>query len=420
MDNTLLRKLPCMRLGTGLGEQQFFATDENIAYILSHDDLFQNNWLRGLIACINHVKKEVDVQRMVEIGSYQGESTSLFALYLKPKELFAMDPFVNGYDSNDDSSFANFDDVSYNFKLRTEQFPCIKHIKDFSQNVADKFEDDSLDFVYIDGEHTYEGVLRDIKLYLQKVKVNGYLGGHDLGKGGVTAALIEMFGDVDIYFEDSSWLVKVTPKLKRLAKMHQLPNTRLGQGLHRQFTTHPDDILELQTKHKSAYLDSIFEFLEYIKPKNIQTIVEVNCYQGETTELFANYLKPKTLYVIDAFDKLPSYILGANDINKIRQNFEFRTKPFDCVRLLPHNPIVVLDDLFEDDSIDMLYINEHDNRTYLQTIIEKALPKIKPGGYICGIGWGSGDVVQTCLATIGEPNIYFKDSSWIKQVKIKK
>ncbi|GAG75308.1 unnamed protein product [marine sediment metagenome] len=38
---------------------------------------------------------------------------------------------------------------------------------------------DNLDFVYIDGNHSYEYVLRDIELYFPKVKEGGVVGGHD-------------------------------------------------------------------------------------------------------------------------------------------------------------------------------------------------------------------------------------------------
>lgn len=41
------------------------------------------------------------------------------------------------------------------------------------------FQPASLDFVYIDGDHSYSAVDIDVRLWLPKVKPGGYVGGHD-------------------------------------------------------------------------------------------------------------------------------------------------------------------------------------------------------------------------------------------------
>lgn len=205
--NNVLKNVTNMRMGVSTNDQ-YFVTDENIRSVLLNDK-YQNTWLTGLIKCAEYIKSKTTVDRMVEIGCYQGESTTIFAHILKPKELYAIDPFKNGYDDTDASSFSNFEDIFYNFNLRINEFPCIKHISAFSYEAVDKFEDGSLDFVYIDGNHTYEGVLRDIKSYLPKIKKSGFISGHDLGKETVTNAIQDTLGEVDIYFEDSSWIKKV-------------------------------------------------------------------------------------------------------------------------------------------------------------------------------------------------------------------
>lgn len=47
------------------------------------------------------------------------------------------------------------------------------------EHAAELFRDDSLDFVYIDANHTYEEVKKDINIWYPKVKVGGILAGHD-------------------------------------------------------------------------------------------------------------------------------------------------------------------------------------------------------------------------------------------------
>jgi hypothetical protein len=52
------------------------------------------------------------------------------------------------------------------------------HLKP-SIEASEDLEDNSLDFVYIDGNHSYTSVKEDIEAWLPKVKVDGFLGGHD-------------------------------------------------------------------------------------------------------------------------------------------------------------------------------------------------------------------------------------------------
>lgn len=52
-------------------------------------------------------------------------------------------------------------------------------IKGFSVDVAKQFTDNSLDFVYIDGNHEYRQTVDDISEWDRKVKVGGIVAGHD-------------------------------------------------------------------------------------------------------------------------------------------------------------------------------------------------------------------------------------------------
>ena len=66
-----------------------------------------------------------------------------------------------------------------------------------SEAAAAALDDGSLDWVYIDGNHLYEFVRRDLDLYLPKVKRGGLLTGDDYGQAGwwedgVTRAVDEL------------------------------------------------------------------------------------------------------------------------------------------------------------------------------------------------------------------------------------
>lgn len=393
-----------MRLGVGYPDDQYFVTEQNIIDVLSTKK-YQNSWLSGLIGCINYVQDRIKVENMVEIGSYQGESTTLFAHYFKPKSLYAIDPFVNGYDEFDGSSTGDFTNVIYNFNLRIQQFPCIKHIKDFSVAASTKFEDNSLDFVYVDGDHTYDAVLNDVKAYVPKIRVGGYIGGHDLGKKEITDVLILCFGDADVFFDDSSWLVQITEEHKRAFEQNDFPGIRQREEDLPPVTEEDFELHFLKKHGRAAQLQSTLEFFKYFGDQKFETVIEINSFQGNTTAILAKYLKPTTLYAVDDMTT-----------QSTETNFNQNVADFPCVKLLKYDADTVLsdDDIFQNKSVDLIYIGgSHSDIEELKTVIALCLPKIKPGGYLVGEGWGGSIVVNACLQTVGEPDTYFDTSNWV-------
>jgi len=55
------------------------------------------------------------------------------------------------------------------------------------------FANETIDFCYIDGDHSLEGIYTDIKAWLPKLKVGGILSGHDY-KDGPKSGISDYFG----------------------------------------------------------------------------------------------------------------------------------------------------------------------------------------------------------------------------------
>lgn len=74
-------------------------------------------------------------------------------------------------------------------------------------------KDHSLDFVFIDADHSYEGVKQDILCWKDKVKEGGWLSGHDWGKldkGNVEKAVREFFPIERIELDcNSTWFIRM-------------------------------------------------------------------------------------------------------------------------------------------------------------------------------------------------------------------
>lgn len=137
---------------------------------------------------------------MAEIGSYAGESSEIFVNSGKVKELHCIDTweYSHEYEQDVESLFDGF---------RNTYSSIVKKHKGLSENKCKQFADHYFDFVYIDADHSYDSVKRDIYNYLPKVKSNGIVAGHDFHLDDVKRAVTETFGKPHNVFKDNSWIV---------------------------------------------------------------------------------------------------------------------------------------------------------------------------------------------------------------------
>ena len=70
----------------------------------------------------------------------------------------------------------------------------IKPIKKDSADTAADFKDGSVDFVFVDADHSYDACNRDIVNWLPKLKEKGWMAGHDYFEGAVIKAVRNTFG----------------------------------------------------------------------------------------------------------------------------------------------------------------------------------------------------------------------------------
>lgn len=118
----------------------------------------------------------------VEIGSFVGR----YARHILDNwegTLYLVDPWREPEKGSDVEGSTN-DVVKPKIMLKATEV--LKGVEDraimiraLSHQAVDLFEDNSLDFIYIDGDHSYEGAKKDIQLWFPKVKKGGLIAGHD-------------------------------------------------------------------------------------------------------------------------------------------------------------------------------------------------------------------------------------------------
>ena len=161
--------------------------------------------MNDLLSCCEHGSLAV------EIGAYAGQSTQLIYTSGKFDRLVTIDPFVDAYDPTDiPANTYRLSAVRYNLYQRIVHYRNVLHLNLTSGEACGLFEPNSIDFLYIDGNHQYQHVMDDITHYLPKMKPRGIMAGHDYNIfEGVNRAVRERFGVPARIFRDSSWMVIV-------------------------------------------------------------------------------------------------------------------------------------------------------------------------------------------------------------------
>lgn len=123
----------------------------------------------------------------VEIGVDKGEYSLTLLNRSRLERLYCVDTWQDDFGSdykpdyyakNGNVRFKQAEDT-----LNTKTRGTFKMIRSKSTTASKRFKYYSLDFCFIDGDHSLEGVYTDLKAWIHKVKIGGIVAGHDYKDG---------------------------------------------------------------------------------------------------------------------------------------------------------------------------------------------------------------------------------------------
>lgn len=161
--------------------------------------------------------------RFVEVGSWLGRSTAFLAECIatsaKPIRLYAVDHGLGSYTAEQETfrywlqqGGGTSLGLLHRFLLECGVADKVVILGTTSARAAELFAPESLDFVFIDGDHKYASVMEDLDCWWPAVKLGGVLAGHDYTTfASVTKAIHDRFGDGD-------WRSRASPSCWEITK----------------------------------------------------------------------------------------------------------------------------------------------------------------------------------------------------------
>lgn len=140
-----------------------------------------------------------------EIGVAGGHFSEKLCRTIPNLKMFCIDPWGT-YDQNRRGGGQSQHDRNYELTKEKLKNYDATLIRKFSMDAIKDIEDESLDFVYIDGNHDFKFVLEDIIEWSKKVKPGGIVSGHDyyhFHNSGVIEA-------VDLYVKQNNLDLQIT------------------------------------------------------------------------------------------------------------------------------------------------------------------------------------------------------------------
>lgn len=173
------------------------------------------------------VEKFPSGSKFVEVGSWKGKSSAYMAVEIansnKKIDFYCIDTWEGSVEHEGMEELSRLYDIFIDNMRPVEPYYFPLKLK--SLEAVSKFEDESLDFVFIDASHEYDDVKADILAWLPKVKPGGILAGHDYYFNaeffpGVYAAVNEV---LDYFETDENCFIHQKPdpnKLKGFPPVH--------------------------------------------------------------------------------------------------------------------------------------------------------------------------------------------------------
>lgn len=293
---------------------------------------------------------------IVEIGSFFGKSTNYLLNKIETSgkniNLFSIDTFQGSTNEKIHvETVENMGGDIYEEFVKNIDVGKLTILKELSRDAANHFDNCSIDFLMIDGDHSYEGVTSDIKNYYYKVKPGGYISGDDYNVFESTTSAVNNYflGSQKLTKNNINWYWRI-PKIQiiHISTLPQNDRTKRSLANISQLSKYGFDIKTIKNEryqgdlnlenyripdtsnvkpgHYGCYLAHIGA-ISQIDTENFDytIIMEEDAYLSCTLREFADAVH-RAIFICEQEEV---YFVGLGNTNLIEQE-EFRQDYWKC------------------------------------------------------------------------------------------
>ena len=169
------------------------------AWLSEHNDVMRHD-MRVLYELLSHTSGN----QFVDLGCFIGGFTALLARVANQRggRVYSTDLYKStkvGLDFCNEHLLYPCKDYFIENMTGEGVLDTIELNEGCSWEFASKFKDGSVDFVWIDADHHYESVIKDIRAWYPKLRKGGTMAGHDYSDWGVEMAVRDFFPFYGVY-----------------------------------------------------------------------------------------------------------------------------------------------------------------------------------------------------------------------------
>lgn len=146
--------------------------------------------------------RENDNALIVEIGTWKGKSATFAGVEIANQKKNIRYDTIDWFKGSGETAHINDPQIDSLYEVCMDNLkPVLNHVNVISSDsveAAKNYKNGSVDFLIVDGDHTVDGVRRDIEAWLPKMKQGSILCADDWNWKGVQENIKEFFTDYEV------------------------------------------------------------------------------------------------------------------------------------------------------------------------------------------------------------------------------